>query len=100
MPIREIPIHILDNIKIGAPEYLIKENDIEYFFSVVQNMKDSMKKWNPPPLIIEFRDDYSFYVCDGRHRLEMFRQLENKYVPAIVWTTGENNLDKLRGILK
>lgn len=100
LPIREIPIHILDNIKIGAPEYLIKENDIEYFFSVVQNMKDSMKKWNPPPLIIEFRDDYSFYVCDGRHRLEMFRQLENKYVPAIVWTTGENNLDKLRGILK
>lgn len=100
LPIREIPIHILHNIKIGAPEYLMKENDIEYFFSVVQNMKDSTKKWNPPPLIIEFRDDYSFYVCDGRHRLEMFRQLGNKYVPAIVWTTGEKNLYKLGEILK
>lgn len=100
LSIQEIPIHILDNIKIGAPEYLTKESDIEYFYSVVQNMKNSIKNWNPPPIIIEFKDDYSFYVCDGRHRLELFRQLGNKYVPAIIWTTGEKNLEKLRGLLK
>lgn len=100
LPIQEIPLRILENIKSGAPEYLKAENDIEYFFHVVQNMKDSMAAWAPPPLIIEFRDDSSFYVCDGRHRLEMYRQLGKPSAPAILWTTSESNLAKLKGILQ
>ena len=63
-------------------------------------MIDATDNWNPPPLIIEFRDDGSFYVCDGRHRLEMCRQKEAKSVPTIVWTTGKENFEKLREIIK
>lgn len=100
LPVKEIPMHILDDIKSGAPEYLTKANDIEYFYYVVQKMIESKTEWNPPPLIIEFCDDQSFYVCDGRHRLEMYRQLGEEFVPAIVWTTGKNNYEKLRRILK
>ena len=44
--------------------------------------------------------DGSFYVCDGRHRLEMYRQKKVKTVPAIVWTTGGENFKRLQEIIK
>lgn len=96
----QFDIELLQGIKDGAPEYLNTKNDIEYFFSVVEEMNKAMNCWNPPPLIIEFRDDGKFYVCDGRHRLEMFRQKKVKTIPAIAWTTGKENFEKLREILK
>lgn len=96
----QFDIELLQGIKDGAPEYLNTKNDIEYFFSVVEEMNKAMNCWNPPPLIIEFRDDGKFYVCDGRHRLEMFRQKKVKTIPAIAWTTGKENFEKLQEILK
>lgn len=91
---------LLNNIKAGAPEYLTEENDKEYFFSLVKDMIDATDNWNPPPLIIEYKEDGDFYVCDGRHRLEMFRQKKAKAVPAIVWATGKENFDRLQEIIK
>ena len=85
----DFDLNLLENIKAGAPEYLIRENDIEYFFAIVNEMNEALGSWNSPPLIIEYRVDGSFHVCDGRHRLEMYRQKNVKTVPAIVWTTGE-----------
>lgn len=82
------------DIKEGAPEYLTQENDIEYFFRIVENMKGIFEAWDVPPLIVEFRDN-RFYVNDGRHRLEMYRQLEVDTVDAVLWTTGEENKRKL-----
>ena len=93
-------LNLLENIKAGAPEYLIRENDIEYFFAIVNEMNEALGSWNPPPLIIEYRVDGSFHVCDGRHRLEMYRQKNVKTVPAIVWTTGEENFVKLQESIK
>mgnify|MGYP002520097893 CR=1 FL=1 len=83
---------------IALPDDYIVENDIEYFFSHVNEMMNAVDNWNPPPLIIEYKDDGSFYVCDGRHRLEMFRQKEAKSAPAIVWATGKENFDRLKEI--
>ena len=60
------------DIKHGATEYLSAENDIEYFFWIVENMKSSFNDWDVPPLIVEYRDN-NFFVNDGRHRLEMYR---------------------------
>lgn len=71
-----------------------------FFFSHVNEMMNAVDNWNPPPLIIEYKDDGSFYVCDGRHRLEMFRQKEAKSAPAIVWATGKENFDRLQEIIK
>lgn len=96
----DFDLNLLENIKAGAPEYLIRENDIEYFFAIVNEMNEALGSWNPPPLIIEYRVDGSFYVCDGRHRLEMYRQKNVKTVPAIVWTTGEENFKRLQEIIK
>lgn len=96
----DFDLNLLENIKAGAPEYLIRENDIEYFFAIVNEMNEAMGSWNPPPLIIEYRVDGSFHVCDGRHRLEMYRQKNVKTVPAIVWTTGEENFVKLQESIK
>lgn len=96
----DFDLNLLENIKAGAPEYLIRENDIEYFFAIVNEMNEALGSWNPPPLIIEYRVDGSFYVCDGRHRLEMYRQKNVKTVPAIVWTTGEENFVKLQESIK
>ena len=93
-------ITLLHNIKEGDPEYLSKKDDIDYFFSIVDEMVESTAYWNPPPLIIEFRSDNGFYVCDGRHRLEMFRQKNVKAIPAIVWTTGKDDYEKLKEIIK
>lgn len=96
----DFDLNLLENIKAGAPEYLIRENDIEYFFAIVNEMNEALGSWNPPPLIIEYRVDGSFHVCDGRHRLEMYRQKNVKTVPAIVWTTGEENFVKLQESIK
>lgn len=96
----DFDLKLLENIKAGAPEYLIRENDIEYFFAIVNEMNEALGSWNPPPLIIEYRVDGSFHVCDGRHRLEMYRQKNVKTVPAIVWTTGKENFVKLQESIK
>ena len=96
----DFDLNLLGNIQAGAPEYLIQKNDIEYFFAIVNEMNEALGSWNPPPLIIEYRVDGSFYVCDGRHRLEMYRQKNVKTVPAIVWTTGEENFVKLQESIK
>lgn len=82
------------DIKEGAPEYLSVENDIAYFFWIVENMKNSRGEWDVPPLIVEYRED-KFIVNDGRHRLEMYRQLGVEVVDAVLWTTGEENKKKL-----
>ncbi|MBQ8325901.1 MAG: ParB N-terminal domain-containing protein [Lachnospiraceae bacterium] len=87
------------DIKEGAPEYLSAENDVEYFFWIVENMKNSLGDWDAPPLIVEYRDE-KFFVNDGRHRLEMYRQLRVDDVDAVLWTTGEENAKKLQEVLK
>lgn len=87
------------DIKEGAPEYLSAENDIKYFFWIVDNMKSNIENWDVPPLIVEYRDD-KFFVNDGRHRLEMYRQLRVDDVDVVLWTTGEENAKKLQEVLK
>lgn len=94
----KLNISFLEDIKQGAPEYLTKANDIELFFWIVENMKNSLEDWDVPPLIVEFRDS-KFCVNDGRHRLEMFRQLDVEVIDVVLWTTGEENLNKLREVL-
>lgn len=86
-------------IKSGAPEYLTKENDIRYFFFVVDNMKEHYPTWDIPPLIVEY-DRGVFRVNDGRHRLEMYRQLGVESAYAVLWTTGEENYSELIELLK
>lgn len=93
----DFDLRLLEQVQSGAPEYLSKPNDIEYFFLVVERMKAGLSGWNPPPLVIELRSDGSFYVCDGRHRLEMYRQLGVQSAPAIVWATGAEGAEALRG---
>ena len=88
-----------EDIKEGAPEYLSAENDIEYFFWIVENMKRSHGDWDVPPLIVEYRDG-RFFVNDGRHRLELYRQLGVLEVDAVLWTTGEANKKKLLEVLR
>ncbi len=87
------------HIEEGAPEYLSAENDIKYFFWIVDNMKSNLENWDVPPLIVEYRDD-KFFVNDGRHRLEMYRQLRVDDVDVVLWTTGEVNAKKLQEVLK
>ena len=96
--LQKLNISYFEDIKDGAPEYLSAENDIEYFFWIVENMKNSLGDWDVPPLIVEYRED-KFFVNDGRHRLEMYRQLGAESVDVILWTTGEANKKKLQEVL-
>lgn len=41
------------NIKTGVPEYLTRENEIQYFYAVVEKMKEAYPDWDTPPLIAE-----------------------------------------------
>ena len=96
----EIPISLLSDVKSGAPEYLHAENDIQYFFHVVDRMKESLAEgWDAPPLIVEYVYG-KFQVDDGRHRLELYRQLGAERVWAAVWTTGEENRKTVEKILE
>lgn len=84
----EIELKSLDKIQPGAPEYLTKDEEIAYFFDVVNRMKNAYGEWNPPPLILEYSKD-SVRVNDGRHRLEMYRQLKIEKAWAVCWKTRE-----------
>lgn len=96
----EIPISLLSDVKSGAPEYLHAENDIQYFFHVVDRMKESLAEgWDAPPLIVQYVYG-KFRVADGRHRLETYRQLGSERVWAAVWTTGEENRKTVEKILE
>ena len=98
--LREVPISLFSNIKTGAPEYLHAANDIEYFFDVVDRMKESLADgWDAPPLIVEYVYG-NFQVDDGRHRLELYRQLGVEKVWAVIWTTGEENRKTVERILE
>ena len=97
--LRKLSMSCFKDVKAGVPEYLSAENDIEYFFWIIENMKSSLKDWDVPPLIVEYRDD-KFIVNDGRHRLEMYRQLGIESVDVVLWTTGKANAKKLQEVLK
>lgn len=98
--LREIPLSLLSDVKSGAPEYLHAANDIQYFFYVVERMKESLAdNWDAPPLIVEYVYG-KFKVDDGRHRLETYRQLGVDCVWAAVWTTGEENKKTVEKILE
>lgn len=96
--LRRIPLSLLDAVKSGAPEYLCDPNDIQYFFEVVDRMKQVYGNWDIPPLIVEYGEN-GFYVADGRHRLEMYRQMGITHVQAALWTTGERRRTELLGLL-
>lgn len=93
-----LPIHLFADVKDGAPEYLHAANDIQYFFEVVDGMKQSLPHWDAPPLIAGYVSG-QFQVHDGRHRLEMYRQLGVRQVWSIVWFNREKH-DELLEILK
>lgn len=98
--LREIPLVLFSHIKSGAPEYLHEENDIQYFFYIVDKMKEGFADgWDTPPLIVEYVYG-NFQVNDGRHRLEAYRQLGAKKVWAVIWTTGNENRKTVEKILE
>ncbi len=98
--LREVPISLFSSIKSGAPEYLHEENAIQYFFDVVDRMKEGLAdSWDAPPLIVEYVYG-NFQVDDGRHRLEAYRQLGAEKVCAVIWTTGEENRKTVEKILE
>ncbi len=51
----DFDMDLLCDIQVGAPDYLKKENDKVFFFYIVEQMKENMKEWNPPPIIIEYQ---------------------------------------------
>lgn len=97
--IRRIPLSLLKEIKSGAPEYLHDQDSIDYFFQVVDRMKQDYENWDTPPLIVEYGEN-GFYVADGRHRLELYRQMGITHAPAALWTTGELWEGRLRKLLE
>ncbi|MEO3946702.1 hypothetical protein [Gorillibacterium sp. CAU 1737] len=75
-------------VEEGAPSYLTKENDIEWFFQIVDRMKGIMGDWDYPPLIVNYADG-QFEINDGRHRHVALRQLNRLEAPVIFWTSSE-----------
>lgn len=96
--LRRIPISLLKGVKSGTPEYLHDKDSIDYFFYIVDRMKANSGHWDVPPLIVEFTDG-TFRVNDGRHRLEMYRQLEAREIDVVLWATGERDYKKLLEVL-
>ncbi len=96
--IKQIPIRLLENVPAGTPEYLHDEDSIRYFFFIVDKMKADYDNWDTPPLIVSYSAG-EFQVNDGRHRLEMYRQLGVEYVYAVIWTTKDEDLKELLEVL-
>lgn len=54
----------------------------------MEKRKYENENWDISPLIVEYKEK-GFHVDDGRHRLEMYRQMGITCAPAVLWTTGE-----------
>lgn len=87
----KLRLSLFNDIKHGTPEYLTDQNSIDYFWYIVQTMHNNRFDWDMPPLIVQFANN-TFYINDGRHRLEMLRQTNATDIDVVVWTTG--NRDK------
>lgn len=96
--LRRIPISLLKDVKSGTPEYLHDRDSIDYFFYIVDKMKEDIEHWDVPPLIVNYYEG-RFEVNDGRHRLEMYRQLHAEEVDAVLWVTGDDDYKKLMEVL-
>ncbi len=83
-------------LKAGAPEYLTRENDITYFFEIVDRMKAAFEEaWDVPPLIVNYAKG-KYEVNDGRHRYEMYQQLDIKEAEVLFWITDEEDYNALK----
>lgn len=83
------------NVEEGAPSYLTQENDIKWFFSIVDKMKSIYNNWDMPPLIVNFTNG-RYEVNDGRHRHEALRQMNVNNAYVIFWTSSKDDYAKLR----
>jgi len=86
-------------VEEGAPSYLTTENDIAWFFHVVDHMKKVYDNWDFPPLIVSYFEG-KYEIADGRHRNEAFRQMKIKHAPVIFWTDTEEDSLHLKNKLK
>lgn len=96
--LRRIPISLLKDVKGGTPEYLYDKDSIDYFFYIVDKMKEDIGHWDVPPLIVNYSEG-RFEVNDGRHRLEMYRQLQIPEIDVVLWVTGEEDYKELLEVL-
>lgn len=84
------------NLQAGAPKYLKKEGDIRFFFEIVDKMKEAyLNHWDVPPLIVNYSDGI-YEVNDGRHRYEMYHQLDEKEVEVLFWITEKEDFEVLK----
>jgi hypothetical protein len=85
----------LFDIPEGAPDYLTRENDIEWFYYVADEMVKALKDgWDMPPLIVNY-DNGKYEPTDGRHRYEALRKMGAQGVYAIIWTSSEKDYKEL-----
>ncbi len=85
------------NIEEGAPSYLTQENDIEWFFTIVDRIKSIYNHWDMPPLIVNYANGI-YEVNDGRHRYEALRQMNITKAYVIFWTSSEEDYMKLKAM--
>ena len=97
--IRRIPLSLLAEIKSGAPEYLHDRDSIDCFFQMVVQKKRDDENWDTLLLIVEYGEK-GFHVDDGRHRLEMYRQMGITHAPAALWTAEELRESRLIELLE
>lgn len=71
-----------------------KENEIQWFYHVVNEMKKAYQTgWDMPPLIVGYRNE-KFQIHDGAHRYTALQQLGiNKYY-AIIYTTEKHDFEE------
>jgi hypothetical protein len=85
----------LFDIPEGAPYYLTRDNDKEWFFQVADAMAKSIKNgWDMPPLIVNYNNG-KYEPTDGRHRYEALRKMGAQGVYAIIWTSSEEDYKEL-----
>lgn len=87
------------SIEEGAPSYLSNENDIAWFFHVVNQMKQVIRDWDMPPLIVQYAED-KFEINDGRHRNEALRQMGIVHAPVILWMSSMDEYLAMKEMLK
>lgn len=87
------------NVEEGAPSYLSNGNDIAWFFHVVNQMKQVIRDWDMPPLIVQYAED-EFEINDGRHRNEALRQTGILQAPVILWMSSMDEYVAMKEMLK
>ena len=97
-PVR-VPLSELTQLAGPEDEDVLIPVETEEWEEDVEAMEESVEQgWEPPPLLVEYRDG-DLLLQDGNHRYDALQRAGESDTWALIWFTDEAELDRYQASL-